>query len=213
MYSSKLFDFALRGDVYVPETPEEMEQYSKFLLESSIAGGDDNIRENITLQLIGADSVPGKHGWDGKLGNYKIEVKNETQPSLESQSRMNGSGMFNNVSWRSFKKYEEDKGLYVHAGYTREGCLMYCVAFDMKHLLPLIEAKLLAVLPEREDRDGIDVQVSISAKDFPDELEVVLFPALLNHKHYSQKLFRLLTKNWSERTQIKSTRLAPLSLS
>ena len=213
MFNAKLLDYSLKGEVYLPETTEETELWSRFLLESSIAGGDDNIRENITLQLIKAEPSPGKHGWDGQLGRLKIEVKNETQSVSNSSSRLNGTGIFNNVSWKSFKKYQEDKGLYLQGGYTREGRLIYCVAFEMKHILPIIEAKLRSVLPDGIDRDSMDVQVSISAKDYPEEAEVVLFPQNFNHRHFSQNLGELITRNWYNRTQIRSTRLAPLSLS
>jgi len=209
MHFDKLLDYSLNGTIHVPENEEEAKEWIKFLLEGSIAGGDDNIREMITLKLIGAESVPGKHGWDGKLGSYMIEVKNETMPI---DGRLSGAGLFNNVTWKSFKKYEDQKGLYLQAGYTRDGKLMYCIAFDMKHLLPIIEAKLQKTIPDRKE-NGRDVQVSISAKDFPDEVEVVFFPPVFEHQKYSNNLFKLLTQNWLDRTQLRSSRLAPKSLS
>jgi len=211
MYIDKMTKYALTGEVYIPETEEEIREYVTYLTENSISCVDDNIREEITLNLISAESIPGKHGWDGKIGTNMVEVKNETQ-SLDPSSRFNGSGMFNNLSWDSFEKYKS-KGIYLQGGYTRQGRLKYCIAFDIKHLLPKMEQALLKIDPSGTGGSSVNAQISVSVADYPEDIEVVFLDKNLDFTEYSLKLFKALTKNWCDRTTIRSTRLAPLSLS
>ena len=211
MYIDKMTNYALTGKIYVPETEEEIHEYVSYLTENAISCVDDNIREEITLNLIAAKSIPGKHGWDGKLGTNMIEVKNETQ-SADPTSRFNGSGMFNNLSWGSFEKYKQ-KGIYLQGGYTRQGRLKYCIAFDIKHLLPKMEQALLKVDPSGTGGTSVSASVSVTVADYPKEVEVVYMDRNLDFTEYSMKLFNILTKNWCDRTTVRSTRLAPLSLS
>jgi len=205
MYIDKLTQYALTGEKFIPETQEEILSYISYLTVNSVSANDDNTRERITLSLIDAATLEGKHGWDGKKGRTNIEVKNETQ-GLSDKSRYNGSGMFNHLSEKSFTKYKNG-GIYLQAGYTREGRLEYCIAFDMKHLIPKMEKSL-----DSKSGDKKNVTVNISVADYPEEIEVVYISKNLDFSRYSKRLFDLITKNWCKRTQIMSKRLAPLNL-
>ncbi len=182
---------------------EEANAFSRFSCENLMTGGGDSVRERITVDLIHGHHISEKHGWDGKRGNLFLEVKNET---IGENKPVSGRGIFNNLTWKSFQKYKNENGLYISAGYSREGVLLYAVAFDIKHILPVLEESLMKVFPDGEDRIRENTTVSISAIHFPDKLEVIYIPDCFQYKKYSDRLTNLIFSN--KKTKLGKTRLS-----
>lgn len=184
---------------------EEANSFAKFASENILTGGGDSIREKITVDLVHGTHIDEKHGWDGKRGHTWIEVKNETL-GLYGKS-FSGKGVFNNLTWKSFKKYETQEGIYISAGYSRSGVLLHAFAFDMKELVPLLRSKLQEKLPYGDEK-GKNVTISVSVKDYPEKCEVVYLPNNFEINLYSKLLRKVLINNQADGTKINARYLS-----
>lgn len=198
MYST-IMHYAKTGELNDFTTLEEANQFARFSTERMMSGGGDSVRERITVELVHGKHIDGKHGWDGTKGKFQLEVKNET---IGENKSVDGRGIFNNITWKSFSKYENDEGLFISAGYSRTGVLLYALAFNMKHLNPILEAKLESVLPNRIDKNKKNVTVNVSSKDFPEEFEVIYLPENMKRSDYSRRMWKLLGNNYADRTKL-----------
>jgi len=202
----KIMYYAKTGELKKFTSLEEANEFALFSCRNLISGGGDFIRERVSIDLVHGEHYEEKHGWDGRKGNYFLEVKNETIGINENgEKTVSGRGIFNNLTWKSFQKYETQKGVYISVGYSRTGVLLYAIAFDIKHILPILEEALLEKLPNREDKQKTNVSVSISAAQFPKEVEVLYIPKVLIWDNYSENLLKLLANNKS--TKLSSRRL------
>ena len=191
------------------ETPSftsltEANEFANFATKNLLTGTGDTIRERATLEMIHATQLEGKHDWDGykgKKNKIDIEVKNETQ---KQNGNYTGSGIFNNITWRSFAKYEKG-GLYVHGAYNRSGVLEFIVAFRIEHILPKLRAALKKKLPNG-DVKGKNVTVNITSSDFPLDIEVCYVKENINIIEYSSRLLMLISAGLHNKTKVHGKR-------
>ena len=179
----------------------EANAYAEFCTNKLLTGSGDEVRERATLEMIYATQIPGKHDWDGKKGKTYIEVKNET---MSIGGRYFGKGIFNNLTWKSFKKYQAG-GIYLHGAYDRNGVLEFILAFRVEHLLPKMHAVLMEKLPNG-DVENKNATVNIAASDFPDKVEVCYVRENLEIVKYSKRLFKLIANGICDMTKIHGAR-------
>jgi len=194
----QLIEYVKTGKFPEFHNNEEYRKFCEFSTVNMITGAGDSVRERISIELIHGNHIDEKHGWDGKKGNLFIEVKNET---LQQKSGLSAKGIFNNLTWRSFNKYSKDNGIYLSAGYSRDGILLYALAFEMKDIIHHLEKAL------KENIGDVDVNnknttVSLNIRHFPERFEVIYLPENINTKNYSSLLLKRLIDNKFNKTKL-----------
>jgi len=172
---------------------KEAQEYIDFATSKLLTGSGDELRERVTIEMVNGQHSSDKHGWDGHKGKLNIEVKNETE---KPKGGFTGSGIFNNLTWSSFEKYQQG-GLYLHGGYDREGVLSFVVAFDIGHLLPKMKEALMKKLPNG-DEQGKNVTVNIKGSDFPALVEVVYENPYMKRNCYTRYLNKIIADSQYE---------------
>ena len=158
---------------------------------------NEGVRERVALELIHAEQLTERGGWDGKKGRRFIEVKSESQGTKKNLS---GTGRFNQLTWDSFEKYRRDDGIYLAISYDASGQILYAIAFDMHHLIPKMTECLL-------NKVGKNVNVCISHTDFPEDFEVLFLRQPMILDDYSSTFGENLVRNYYNNTTMKKVRL------
>jgi len=174
------------------------ENFTKNIVNYALVNGSDAIREQLVLSSIGAESVDGKHGWDGKLKKIMVEVKCETVSN--STNRVSGKGTFNNLTWKSFQKYKAG-GIYLNAGFDRDGRVLYIIAFEIRDILEDMEKHLLERIGE-SDRIRTNTMFHVTSANIPDNFEVVYLPKIIDTTKYVKPFLKKLTRNYFDSIKI-----------
>ena len=200
--SSKLDLEVLRPFIAYAKGEEHLdfcdENFTKNIVNYALVNGSDAIREQLVLSSIGADSVDGKHGWDGKLKKRMVEVKCETVAN--ATNRVSGKGTFNNLTWKSFQKYKAG-GIYLNAGFDKEGRVLYIIAFDIRDIFDDMERHLLEHIGET-DRVRTNTMYHVTPSNMPVDFEVVYLPKIIDTTKYVRPFLKQLTRNYFENVRV-----------
>jgi len=185
------------------------EDYVDFLTSYSLTNGSDGIREELVLNSIGAKSIAGKHGWDGILGSSFIEVKCETiGKSTEKLNKVQGKGVFNNLTWRSFEKYRKNanNSFYINAGFDLDGKILYIIGFKIKEIIHHLENKLIKALPQGDVKNR-NISIPITSSSLPEKFEVIYLPEILDMTKYTDPFLLKLMRNKLEKTRVHNKKV------
>ena len=138
--------------------PDDIDEKDTIIYELiSEAANDDNsskFREDITLDMCGYESSPGKLGEDGTdpTNGRKIEVKPQNGHNKNNIKKLNGGGQFTDFTHQRIQKYKENDILMVVSGFY-EGKLKFIVQFDFTSptFLEHITSKVCKALPEGDE--------------------------------------------------------------
>jgi len=107
-------------------------QDSAILLKEllSVYANDKNssfLRELVTCHMAGYEHSDKKLGYDGKFKEIPCEVKPQNV-IIDSKSRLNGGGCFNDFTWRKFNQCQKDDLKMLMSGFV-SGKMIYILEF------------------------------------------------------------------------------------
>jgi len=184
-----LYEYAMTGNLIEPDSKETtwelLKQHTLLTM-----GVENDIKEQLGLELINGKHIKDKHGWDGYHDKFFVEVKSET---IGDGKKLSGKGIFNNITFESISKYENDKGILMFVGYSRTGQFLYSIACDMSLVAPLLKKELLKKFPEGNCSEGENTTVTITLSNLKDiPFEVVYYPMISDRSLYSEELRKVL---------------------
>ena len=100
------------------------------------------LREEVTKWVLGKEASKSKLGYDDDVDPIEVKPKNYT-----GGKKLNGSGSFNDLTWKRHEKYLNDSAIVVSSGFVY-GKLVYIVQFEYKDIQPRILKYLNKHLPD-----------------------------------------------------------------
>jgi len=210
MVFQHILEFSKTGatPTFSSEQTSESNDFIATLIELTVSNESRNegVRERVAIELINAEHLTEKRGgWDGRKGRKMVEVKSESQGT----KGLSGKGRFNQLTWDSFRKYQEDEGYYIAISFNEHGHIIYALAFEMNHLLPKMESLLIEKIGTRDQvgKKEKNVNVCISHTDFPEKFEVLFLSKQLDPDWFVGKFGKKIMDNYYNNTKLNKVRL------
>ncbi len=145
-------------------------------------------REAITKYEVGLDSSDSKHGYDDDYEAIEVKPQN-----YRGKSKVNGSGHFNDMTWRRHYKYLKDEMTILKSGFYY-GKLIFIVEFPYTVISNKIESRLKKILPNGDEVRKYDRWGTFTFDDWKDDFTIRYVSPNINDykKGMTKKLFNAL---------------------